>query len=391
MSAPNTLVHQPKFTSSPVEAAPVVPADFKLATIVYDAERTLTALLPPGHTIDRVLVELWNVCQKTPALQNARAQELIPALCNALSLGGVIGRDVYLAPFNNSKGQRVDVTVMVDYKFEAELVCMAGGARSIQAHNVYANEERDGKFSYSLGSEPFVKHTKLSPSARGAWIGSYAVADLGTMARPVVLFMFAEEIEAIRAKSKSWGPRDHAVCPDWYGPKTCVHRIVKLLPKKPALRAQLDKIAQAEVLEFGGEEVTHVDPPAAAPSEGSSKPAEDITPEPESFDGPPGLGAEANAKAGQPEPEPEPARPKMSIVEAGAKVVNSKALGTYSDDQLAEIGQWASDKCDEEGEDSKFAGLLEAVHVVIDARKDGRAFDPTKAKKSARSNRESPF
>ncbi len=84
----------------------------------------------------------------------------------------------------------------------------------------------------ALDEEGF-EHTPIMDQAkRGRLIGGYAYAALpGNLL--TVFPMTIEEIEAVRAKSRSW--KNLEIAPRWYVIKTCIHRVTKLLPKNPAL------------------------------------------------------------------------------------------------------------------------------------------------------------
>jgi recombinational DNA repair protein RecT len=147
------------------------------------------------------------------------------------------------------------VKAVRDYKGDAELVINAGGAKFIDAFNFYSNE----RFEHEQGGTPFIRHTPLPPAKRGALIGSYAVAIIGANLPPKLKVMYNEEIDEIRKKhSHEWKEGTLEQIPrHFYGPKTCVKQICKLLPTNPRLQkvmAQLDEeeIADADFEITGG-------------------------------------------------------------------------------------------------------------------------------------------
>jgi hypothetical protein len=97
-----------------------------------------------------------------------------------------------------------------------------------------------------------VKHKPLPPSKRGKLLGAYAVAIIGcTACRRKVIVLYREEIDEVRKNhSKQWWERTRnnqkEIIPleelTWYGPKTCVKRICKLLPTNPRMEKVLTTI-----------------------------------------------------------------------------------------------------------------------------------------------------
>jgi recombination protein RecT len=223
-----------------VAAAPVATVpNFPLARVVEEHRDTLRVFLPAGVDLERIVGELFLLCQKTPALAQVPPTKLIPALGRAIATGGVLGEDVYLVPF---KG---DVTVIVDYKYKVARIVQAGGARAITARAVYEKEH----FEIHYGTEERIEHRPLAPSERGKLRGAYAIARVNAWTIKIE-WMELADIEVIRSKSQSWSRGE---CPAWYAKKTVVNQIAKLLPKNPRLTPILAEIAAEEREEFGRE------------------------------------------------------------------------------------------------------------------------------------------
>jgi recombination protein RecT len=223
-----------------VAAAPVATVpNFPLARVVEEHRDTLRVFLPAGVDLERIVGELFLLCQKTPALAQVPPTKLIPALGRAIATGGVLGEDVYLVPF---KG---DVTVIVDYKYKVARIVQAGGARAITARAVYEKEH----FEIHYGTEERIEHRPLAPSERGKLRGAYAIARVNAWTIKIE-WMELADIEVIRSKSQSWSRGE---CPAWYAKKTVVNQIAKLLPKNARLSPILAEIAAEEREEFGRE------------------------------------------------------------------------------------------------------------------------------------------
>ncbi len=194
-----------------------------------------------GVTFERVMAEALNAVLDNPKLLEANKISLVRAVARIASWGLTIGEKAFLVPF---KGQ---VKAIRGYMGDAELVINAGGARFIDAFNFYEKEP----FEHSQGSNPYIKHTPLSPAVRGKLIGSYAVAIVSQALPPKIKVMYNEEIDAIRLKnSHEWknGTLD-SLPSHFYGPKTCVKQICKLLPTNPRMEKVL-KDLDVEEAEF---------------------------------------------------------------------------------------------------------------------------------------------
>lgn len=212
-----------------------------------DAYRAqLEPFLRDGLTLERVAAELVLASHKTPNLDKVAAPLLVSAVCRAIQTGGVIGDDVYLVPFKNSKTGAYEPTVMLNYRFKAALAVMAGAARSIDARPVWSDES----FEVDYGTNPSIRHAPLKiPLAKRQLVGAYAVAFMGHNHAPKVHWMPLVEIEAIRARSKEWNPGKVVVCPPWYACARVVHQLVKLLPQIAKL-GRLLGIMEEEEREF---------------------------------------------------------------------------------------------------------------------------------------------
>jgi recombination protein RecT len=211
------------------------------------ARQRIEPMVPHGVDYRKVLVDVYLAVSQNPKLAECTPASLVQAVARAASTGGQIGRDVHLVPFNTNiapKGQpkkwETRCQAIEDYKFLAEIVVRTGGARSIVAKSVYANET----FLYEEGTEQVLRHVPvMDPAKRGALVGAYAMARIGHN-NLVIHVMSVQEIEAIRQKfSKQWneGPMPH-----WYPLKACVRQIIKLLPKNPRLLALLQRFDAPE-------------------------------------------------------------------------------------------------------------------------------------------------
>ena len=263
-----------------------------------------------SHGVDpeAVIAQLWVASQKQPGLLKANPRSLVTAVARALETGGVIGRDVHILTFKD------EATECLDYKFMAELVVAAGGARSIDARVVYKGD----KFTQTLGSAPQLVHEPPPfGTPRGPVIGFYAVAFLGASVPPKFVALTLAEVEETRKKSRSWGPDKVRDCPEWYGCKTATRRLVKLLPKNPKLAAVLQRLDVAEAPHESPDEIV--------------------------VDGPLEMEPEPSAPVSTPDDVPTP-DVSPELARALAYTVKGRTLAELGNDELTKLEQWALDK-----------------------------------------------
>lgn len=360
----STAIARTPGRSPEIQTSPATPVPSPLASplgqMIEPFREQLTPFLRDGQTLERVAAELVLASRKTPNLDRCPAPALVDAVCRALETGGTIGQDVFIVPFKD-KGV-YEPTVMVGYQFKASLVQMAGGARSIDARVVYDDEA----FSVRYGDSPSISHQPALKGKPGRKIiGAYAVAFHGPNHTPTVLWLTLDEIEAVRMKSKQWSPSAGVKdLPPWYGCKTAVHRLVKLLPKNPKLARVLGLIEREELQEYGDpDQIVGGDTPAHAPAFLPAGTDYDLD----------GVDVEEE------EPTPEPVK-AMTLAEASGIQVQGRVLGGYRNTALDRIEATAREKVNEAGEDSPYARLLVAIGVLRAARLAGQAFEPAPKK-----------
>lgn len=224
---------------------PVDPKKHAIALLKSDgAMRRITPLLGAGADYERVIAEAWLAIQANPKIAECSDLEIVKGVARAVSTGGTIGRDVYLVPFK-VKGEG-KLEVVEDYKFLAKMIQAAGGARQVTAGVVYEGDF----FEFEFGTEQFIRHRPLGAPANRAITHAYAIARIRQGYDELVV-LTREEIDAVRREhSKSWNtkwekgqqvPIALEEIP-WYGMKTCVRRVAKLLPSNPRLTAALERL-----------------------------------------------------------------------------------------------------------------------------------------------------
>lgn len=229
-----------------------------------DAREMITPLLR-GASYDQIMSEVRLAVSKNPEIALCTPASIITAVAEAVSSGGIIGKDVHLVPFNVNvapkgapKKWEKRLQSMTDYKFEAKLIVGTGAARAVDAYCVFEHET----FEYEAGSSPFIRHVPIvDPKVRGRMIAVYAVARLShSMVK--IHVMSIDEVDVVREKfSRQWndGP-----CPPWYAMKTAIRRLAKLLPSNPKLAALLAKFRPEQPDDPDAEPVAVIEGPAAS-------------------------------------------------------------------------------------------------------------------------------
>lgn len=350
--------YEKPYTLARVEQTVTAPQNFPLRAMIEQHRDVLTPLCGPGVDLERVISQLWVAAQKERRLLQCTPASVIPAISRALEVGGVIGRDVHLLVFGK------EATDCLDYKFMAELVIAAGGARSIDARVVYQGDT----FTVEYGTNPHITHVPAGfGKARGPMVGAYAVAFLGMNTPPKFVALRMEQIEATRAKSQSWAKLRE--CPEWYAAKCAVRQLFKLLPKNPKLASVMaridavDRVHEAEDAEF-------------AEQEGFTIPAEEPRPAHITEDGEDVRDQYQDAPSetfGDDEPETVP------LAAALAWKVNKQPLGASRNTGLTKIREWAVGKQESEGDDQgRLAYIIACCDTILAARLAGEIAEPEK-------------
>lgn len=348
---------RPRVDGPPAPAP--APQSFSLLAKFEQRRGDIEAMLPKGVTFERVMGELYLACRRNDKLEKVPVDLLIDAVGRALATEGVIDQDVYIVPFWSTKKNGFEVSVIVDYKYLAELVIAAGGARSITMRVVWEHEP----FEVHYGTDERIEHRPLDPGARGANIkGAYAIAKINGYLQKFE-WMPLEDIEAIRKTSKQWGPDKSKAPIGWYCKKTVVRQLVKLLPKSPRLRAIARIVEEEEVQEFG-----HTfDAARAIPATIED---DDVRMNPTQL--------EPTDISGM---EEAPADDAAELSEALATVVQKRALGDVRNSRIVAIQKWAAEKlaADPGGESATYLAWIDrACQLILNARADGTLQEPPK-------------
>jgi recombination protein RecT len=202
--------------------------------------------IDPGKMIRVVITSMM----RTPKLAQCTTASITRCVLEASQLGlmpdGVTGM-AWLIPFKNNKANPpvMEAQLMVGYRGMLALARQSGAVKSIHAQVVHEKDE----FEYTLGDNPGVKHVppKLG-EGRGKPIGAYALARLESD-EIVFEVLSAEEIEAVRRRSKSASDGPWITDPLAMWRKTAIRRLFKYLPA--SVDRYEDLVAREEAIDLG--------------------------------------------------------------------------------------------------------------------------------------------
>lgn len=225
-----------------------------------EAQRRIVPLLGHGASYDQVMAEVWLAVQTNPKIMECAPVDIVMSTARAVATGGRIGRDVYLVPF---KGK---LAVVEDYKFLAKMIVQAGGARAVTPGVVYEGDE----FEWELGTNCFIRHKPSGEDRKNRKIThAYAFAKV-RFGESVIVVLDRSEIEKIRRDhSKQWKDGPLEAIP-WYGPKSCIRRLAKVLPDNPRLAAALRKLG-LDTDDVDGDELPEIPEAEVTPFHGHAK------------------------------------------------------------------------------------------------------------------------
>jgi recombination protein RecT len=208
---------------------PIIKANLFGQMIESQAD-SLKKIMPKHMTIERLKEITVLQLKQTPALLKCDSTSLMQAVYQAGALGlepySAMG-ELYILPYGTT------AQVIIGYKGLRKLVMNSGEVASINAHAVYEEEIKQGRFEYSQGIENVLKHSPLLSGDKGAFVGAYAVAKFKNPdVDPVVEYMSKEDIEHVKKSSKSAGGADSPWQKHYaeMARKTVIRRIVKQLP-----------------------------------------------------------------------------------------------------------------------------------------------------------------
>jgi len=211
----------------------------KRIALALEASRERIASTLPRHlTPERMIRVAMAAIYRTPKLQECDPWSIAAAVMQASELGlepGGVRQEGYLVPYFNKKTKSYECQFQPSYRGLLKLSRQSGEIRLIAAHVVYEGDT----FEIKYGFEPDVVH-RPALSERGQPVAVYSVAVLQSGERDVE-FMTAQEVEAIRRRSKS--PDEGPWVTDWgeMARKTVLRRHLKRLPCSVQLAMAIER------------------------------------------------------------------------------------------------------------------------------------------------------
>lgn len=189
----------------------------------------ISKALPKHMTAERQLRVALTALTRTPKLAECSLASFARCMldCSAMGLEPD-GRRAHLIPYGK------DCTLVVDYKGKVELAFRSGVVAKIHADVVCENDV----FDYDRGEVKAHKIELRKP--RGEAYAAYCIVTFKDGAEKADV-MSKDDIERIRARSKSG--RNGPWVTDWneMAKKTVLHRVLKLVPLSPEIRESMDK------------------------------------------------------------------------------------------------------------------------------------------------------
>lgn len=166
-----TPVNTKSIIANSTAQKPAARPDAAMKAYIAKMEGEIKKALPSVITPERFTRMVLSAMSKTPQLSDTTPQSFLAAMMEAAQLGvepnTPLGQ-AYLIPYKN-KGV-LECQFQLGYKGMVDLAYRSGEVVSIQAHEVYENDE----FSYSFGLDPQLRHVPAL-TQRGSVICYYAI------------------------------------------------------------------------------------------------------------------------------------------------------------------------------------------------------------------------
>jgi phage RecT family recombinase len=245
------MSEQTAVATTAAKAVVASPAD-KLRAKLEPMVPQLREVLPAVYTPERLMTLLLLAATRSPELHQATTASLAQAIMDVARMGldlapgscYIVVRNVNVAPKGQPKQWEKRACAEPDYRGLMQLAVQAGVVRSFDVPVVVYEADR---FEEIRGLNPDLIHVPAHGGNRGPIVGAYVCYRLRTGERTYTFLPIAD-IEALRAKSQSWGPDKVKTCPPWYAQKAVIRHVCNRYPKQSrALAAAMDVERQREI------------------------------------------------------------------------------------------------------------------------------------------------
>jgi recombination protein RecT len=310
--------------------------------------RSWFATIVPSHIDVAAFVALTiGYLRRNPKLAAAATrnpQSFMAALSECARLGLVPGDTFHCVPFEDRRNGTVEITGIVDYTGEIELIYRAGAVASVKAEIVCDKDH----FHFTTDMDR-PEHAPNWFGDRGDLIGAYAYAVMKDGATSKVIIYSKAEIDRVKAVAKGTD-RDDSPWKKWYDRmalKTVIHRLEHFVPTSAEYRREQLRAA-AEI----AQQVNSTTTGAAAVSAPPVSQADDIT-DAEIVDEPSGPAVPDETPGSGPAagPETQPSRPRGRRRTRPADTASDRQPGPALGEQIgAEFDRLGIDLHDERTE-----------------------------------------
>lgn len=232
----------------------ITPVQQKLSTLraLFDRSKSSIAQVLPKHlTADRLLKITLAAASRTPTLLDCTPESVLLAVMQAGQLGLEPNTPLglaYLIPYSN--GGKKEAQFVPGYRGLIKLAHQSGEIADLRSRVVYEGD----KFEVEYGLNERLVHVPAFVEGDRKMIAVYAVATIKGSNTPHMEVMTAQEVDAIRKRSKSSGNGPWVSDFAEMARKTAIRRICKSLPlsveMSTALHAQA-VVESGEAPDFG--------------------------------------------------------------------------------------------------------------------------------------------
>lgn len=202
------------------------------SALVRQSEAWFARVVPSHIDAGAFVAMTLGHLRRNPKLADAaqrNPQAFMAALSECARLGLVPGDTFHLVPFGG------DITGIIDYTGEIELIYRAGAVASVKAEIVYSRDQ----FRFTTDMDR-PEHAPDWFGDRGELVGAYAYAVMKDGATSKVVIYSKAEIDQVKAASKS-SSRSDSPWNQWYDRmalKTVIHRLEKFVPTSAEYRRE---------------------------------------------------------------------------------------------------------------------------------------------------------
>lgn len=191
-------------------------------------KQQLSMALPKALDPERFVRTAINEFRKNEMLQQCSVPSVLGYFLQSAALGlepaTVLGH-CYAVPFDNRKTNQREAQFIIGYRGMLALARRSGEVSTMNAHIVYEQDE----FELTYGVEESITHKPKLDGDRGKMIGVYAIAKFKDGGWQHI-YMSKEEVDAIRARSKSANKGPWVTDYSEMAKKTALRRLFKYLP-----------------------------------------------------------------------------------------------------------------------------------------------------------------